>query len=171
MKKILGVFLICFISMSSCLGQSAGKKTLKSRFDRKNSLYGELVGSTFGLGLSYERKFYDDSTIQLNLRTGVGTIIFLNAFPLVGMNCLIGRKQHLFELGTNVLRTFAIELFGSSTVYVLANPVIGYRFQNPYGIIFRLSFTPMIPVYDPDNWISNSRIIIPLGGISMGYIF
>ena len=171
MKRILTLFLICCLHANTCFSQQLAEKAYKRRNERKNTLHGELVGSTFGLGISYERKVYDDSSLQLNLRAGVGTIIFLNAVPLVGVNCLLGKKQHLFELGANVVRTFAVELFGNTTVYAFANPVIGYRFQNRHGLIFRASFTPMIPVYDPDNWIDNNRLFIPLGGVSLGYSF
>jgi hypothetical protein len=83
----------------------------------------------------------------------------------------LGKKAHRFELGINGVRAFAIELFGSTTVYAFANPVIGYRVQNRHGLIFRASFTPMIPIYDPDDWIADNRYFIPLGGISLGYAF
>lgn len=137
---------------------------------RKNSIYGELLGSGFLLSLNYEREIHRAENLQVNFRVGFGSAIFINAVPLSGLNVLVGRKQNFFEVGFNGIRTFAVDFFGGSGNYVLGNPVIGYRFQGYKGIVFRASFTPFFQLYDPEDWISD-QTFIPFLGLSLGYKF
>jgi hypothetical protein len=137
---------------------------------RKNSIYGELLGSGFLFSINYEREIHRKDNLQVNFRVGFGSAIFINAVPLTGLNVLVGRKQNFFELGFNGIRTYAVDFFGGSGNYVLGNPVIGYRFQGYKGIIFRASFTPFFQLYDPEDWISD-QTFVPFLGLSLGYKF
>jgi hypothetical protein len=137
---------------------------------RKNSIYGELLGSGFLLSVNYEREIHRTDRLQVNFRIGFGSAIFINAVPLAGVNFLIGQKKSFLELGVNGIRTIAFDFFGGKGDYVLANPIIGYRFQGEEGFIFRASLTPFFQLYDPQDWIPDDTFI-PFAGISFGYKF
>lgn len=137
---------------------------------RKNSIYGELLGSGFLFSINYEREIHRKDNIQVNFRVGFGSAIFINAVPLTGLNVLIGKRTRFFELGFNGIRTYIIDFFGGQGNYILANPVIGYRFQGEKGFIFRASFTPFFQLYDPEDWVPN-QTFVPFAGLSLGYKF
>lgn len=140
---------------------------------RKNSIYGELLGSGFLLSVNYEREIHRTEKLQVNFRIGFGSAIFINAVPLTGINFLIGKKKSYLELGMNGIRTIAFDFFagtGGIGDYVLANPIIGYRFQGEEGFIFRASLTPFFQLYDPQDWIPDETFV-PFAGISFGYKF
>ncbi len=137
---------------------------------RKNNIYGELLGSGFLLSLNYERELYRDENVKFNFRIGTGTAIFVNAVPLAGVNLLFGKNNNNFELGFNGIRTYAISIMGGDGNYVLANPVLGYRYVSDKGLIFRASFTPFFQLYDPDDWVTD-ELFVPFAGISLGYSF
>lgn len=171
MKRLALLAMLVLLGSGFSVAQELDPDLYPKRSRNKNHLYGELIGSTFGLGLSYERTVVSDTSIQLNVRVGTGTIIFVNAVPLVGMNILIGKKENLLEIGANGIRTYAFGILGGESTYLLVNPVIGYRYQGASGFIFRATFTPMIEAYDPDDWVSNDRPFLPLAGISLGFSF
>ena len=137
---------------------------------RKNSIYGELLGSGFLLSLNYERELYRNENVKFNFRIGTGTAIFVNAVPLAGVNLLFGKNNNNFELGFNGIRTYAISIMGGDGNYVLANPVLGYRYVSDKGLVFRASFTPFFQLYDPDDWVTD-ELFVPFAGISLGYSF
>jgi hypothetical protein len=120
--------------------------------------------------LNYERELYRDENVKFNFRIGTGTAIFVNAVPLVGVNLLFGKNNNNFELGFNGIRTYAISIMGGDGNYVLANPVLGYRYVSDKGLVFRASFTPFFQLYDPDDWVTD-ELFVPFAGISLGYSF
>lgn len=137
---------------------------------RQNGIYMELVGATYGLGITYERRLITDSTIQLNARIGVGSLIFVNAVPTLGLNANLGRSRHFFELGVNISRVFSIGILGGNGTYYTGQAVLGYRFQGTEGFLFRAGVATIFPVYDPEDWVT-SGTVLPLPGVSFGYQF
>lgn len=138
---------------------------------RKNAIYGEIGGSGFLLSVNYERKLLDEEKLSLNARIGIGSAILVTAIPMGGLNMCIGSKSSKLEIGFNAIRTYAFDLFlaGNST-FVLANPVIGYRYVSDQGLLFRLSVTPFFELVDPDDWIDDG-FAFPWAGLSLGYCF
>lgn len=166
--------LLTFLLTLTCgltQAQQLDPEIYSDRSWRKNRIYGELIGSTFGLGINYERTLVTDSSIELNARIGVGSIIFVSAVPLIGVNMLVGKNKNRFEIGVNGIRTYAFGIMGGEATYFFVNPVLGYRYQGNDGLIFRFTFSPMVEAYDPDNWVSNDRPFLPLAGISLGFSF
>lgn len=137
---------------------------------RKNSIYGELLGSGFLLSVNYERELHRAENLRVNFRIGIGSAIFVNAVPLTGLNFLIGQRRRFLELGMNGIRTYSFDFFGGTGQYVLGNPIIGYRFQGDEGFLFRATFTPFFQLYDPQDWIPDDTFL-PFAGISLGYKF
>jgi len=171
--KILCVFLLVIFKTSNCLEAQVLDPEIYPNAEtkvRKNSIYGELFGSGFLLSLNYERELYRDENVKFNFRIGTGTAIFVNAVPLVGVNLLFGKNNNNFELGFNGIRTYAISIMGGDGNYVLANPVLGYRYVSDKGLVFRASFTPFFQLYDPDDWVTD-ELFVPFAGISLGYSF
>ena len=138
---------------------------------RKNAIYGEIGGSGFLLSVNYERKILDEEKISLQARIGIGSAILVSAIPMGGLNMCIGSKSSKLEIGFNAIRTYAFDLFlaGNST-FILANPVIGYRYVSEQGLLFRLSVTPFFELVDPDDWIDDG-FAFPWAGLSFGYCF
>lgn len=171
--KILCVCFLVIFKTSNCLEAQVLDPEIYSNNEtqvRKNSIYGELFGSGFFLSLNYERELYRDEKVKFNFRIGTGTAILVNAVPLAGVNLLFGKNNNNFELGFNGIRTYAISVMGGDGNYVLANPVLGYRYVSDKGLIFRASFTPFFQLYDPDDWVTD-ELFVPFAGISLGYSF
>ena len=138
-----------------------------SAFD-KNSIYFELLGSTYGIGVSYERKIVSAPDVTLNARIGVGSLLIINAAPTIGFNALIGDKKSFLEIGFNAARTYALELFsGGANTYWVGNPILGYRLITNEGLIFRITFSPFINAFNADI----GGDFIPFGGLSIGKTF
>ena len=171
--KILCVFFLVIFKTSNCLEAQVLDPEIYPNAEtkvRKNNIYGELFGSGFLLSLNYERELYRDENVKFNFRIGTGTAIFVNAVPLAGVNLLFGKNNNNFELGFNGIRTYAISIMGGDGNYVLANPVLGYRYVSDKGLVFRASFTPFFQLYDPDDCVTD-ELFVPFAGISLGYSF
>ena len=175
MKKIILLFIISFISKLSA--QDTNYINVKpapkihnesARNDSKNAVYFELLGSTYGIGVSYERKILSTPFLSLNARVGVGTLVLVNAVPTFGLNTLIGKEKHFLELGFNATRTYGIDLFSiQGNITWIGNPILGYRFISENGFLFRLSFTPLVNTFSADLGYD----FFPFGGISIGKAF
>jgi hypothetical protein len=135
-----------------------------------NSFYLELVGSTYGLGLSYERAISKGENGIINVRFGMGTIYFVSALPTIGVNGLIGNKKSYMELGFNFNRNSEISFLGKtdeSRVYWIGNPVGGYRYIGENGFILRITFSPIVNIFNADI----GPKFVPLFGLSFGKAF
>jgi len=133
----------------------------------QNKIYGELLGSGFGISANYERCIWQDDAVSINARIGIGTAILINALPIFGFNACLGRGQSKFEVGLNALKVYGIN-FNSGNVYtsVFANPIIGYRFESREGFLFRFAFTPF---FNPN--LNTEFPFFPWLGISFGGAF
>ena len=176
--KNLHLRTIGFFILTCCLASNTFAQIDTIRYDQsqqsgkrtKNAIYGELVGSGFLLSMHYERSLWQNEAVKVNARIGVGSAILVNAAPLVGLNACIGKTSSRLELGFNAIQTYVFGLLGGNGFFILGNPVIGYRYEGKKGLLFRAALTPFFALDDPDNWVSQGRII-PSAGISFGYAF
>lgn len=164
LRPVFIVFLLFSIHISGYSQDVLEEKV------RNNAVYAELGGTGFLLSINYERTLFHKGQIMINGRVGAGSALFLNAVPLAGINVCMGDQRGRMELGFNVVRTFAIELFGGTSTYYLGNPVIGYRYFGKKGFVFRATASPFFELYDPDQWVKDG-IFIPSLGLSFGYRF
>ena len=135
--------------------------------NHQNKIYGELLGSGFGISANYERCVWQDDVVSINARIGIGTAILINALPILGFNACLGRGQSKFEVGLNALRVYGINLNGGNDyTSVFANPILGYRFESRDGFLFRFAFTPFL---NPDP--NTEFPFFPWLGISFGGAF
>jgi hypothetical protein len=133
-----------------------------------NVIYAELLGSTYGIGINYERKIISTPLLSLNARIGIGTLFFVSAAPTIGFNVLAGRRKNFLEFGFNANRTYALDLFfAGANTYWLGNPILGYRYISKSGFVFRFSFTPLLNVFNAE--IGNE--FVPFLGLSLGKTF
>lgn len=175
MKNIILLFLVAFVCKLSAQDTNyiyvkpAPKIHKESaQNDSKNAVYFELLGSTYGFGLSYERKLVSTPSLSMNARVGVGTLILVNAVPTFGLNALLGKEKHFLELGFNATRTYGIDLFSiQGNITWIGNPILGYRFISENGFVFRFSFTPLVNAFSSDLGYD----FLPFGGISFGKAF
>ena len=135
--------------------------------NHQNKIYGELLGSGFGISANYERCVWQDDKVSINARIGIGTAILINALPILGFNACLGKGQSKFEIGVNALRVYSIGLLdGNENTSIYANPIIGYRFESREGFLFRFAFTPFL---NPDP--NTEFPFFPWLGISFGGAF
>ena len=133
----------------------------------QNKIYGELLGSGFGISANYERCVWHDDVVSINARIGIGTAILINALPILGFNACLGKGQSKFEIGVNALRVYSIGLLdGYENTSIYANPIIGYRFESREGFLFRFAFTPFL---NPDP--NTEFPFFPYLGFSFGGAF
>ncbi len=178
MIRLLGILAGLLICCNITFGQvdtnfvnvkpSKGPKSGETPKYLKNSYYFELLGSTYGLGVSYELRLANTPNVMLNARIGIGSLILINAAPTFGLNALIGKEKSFFEIGFNAIRSYDVAFFSDNwETNWLANPVLGYRLITSKGVIFRISLTPFIT-----NFLEGNNInVIPYGGLSLGKMF
>lgn len=80
------------------------------------------------------------------------------------MGYFFGGKRHRLETGGGLSVNFK-----DGTIYnMFVHGVIGYRYQQKKGLLFRAGFTPMfaIPLTDEGKY-----AVIPWAGLSLGYCF
>ncbi len=170
-------FVLASIIVFSCLISSIQAQNDTIRYYYKsekavskvaqNKIYGELLGSGFGISANYERCVWQDDKVSLNARLGIGTAILINSLPILGFNACLGKGESKFEIGVNALRVYSIGLFdGSENIAIYANPILGYRFESREGFLFRFAFTPFL---NPDP--NTEFPFFPWLGISFGGAF
>ena len=165
---------IFFLLMCSSVAQSVSAQIDTIRYEKEtpqNFAYAELGGSGYLLSLNYERQLIQMDDVRLNARIGVGSALFINAVPTLGINMCYGKRNHFLEVGMNVIRTHIIEIMGGQGNMIMANPILGYRAISPGGFFFRATFSPFFPLYDPEHWVSNDIDVFPYAGLSFGYAF
>ena len=179
MIRLLGILAGLFVYSNVTFGQvdtnfvyvkpSKGPKSGETPKHLKNSYYFELLGSTYGLGVSYELKLATTSNVMLNARIGIGSLIFVNAAPTIGLNALFGKEKHFLEIGLNAIRSYDVAFFSNNNWNInwLANPVFGYRLITSEGVIFRISVTPFFNNITQGYGVN----FIPFGGLSLGKMF
>jgi len=152
MKKIFFVFTLAMAAFHYASSQSA------------QSVYFELGGPGIA-SFNYDLRFSGRQG-GLGGRIGFGSSIDGNSvlyLPL-GINYLIGKEKHFFEMGAGVTPVFGVDYPGDSVLSELfVHLLFGYRFQPINdGFIFRAF---ICPVY-------NSNDFVPYYfGLSAGYKF
>lgn len=156
MKK---AFVLVIILMTCCNVSSQGQRL-------KNAVFIELIGNGGLYSLNYEYQF-------LNKGLGrVGICIYPEAVTVpIMLGQLVGQLKDFLELGVGVTPIFydgGSESNSGKALFLTGT--IGYRYQKPDGrFLFRIGFTPLINIYEPNNEDFDS--FIPLGGISFGFRF
>ena len=140
---------------------------------RSQAVFMEIKGSGVNLTINYDSRFVKKSN-GFGGRVGVGFFgdRWQKAFNLpVEINYLIGNRFHFLELGTGIVWGNYDEISddqkGFADAYLTPldgfgfNLNIGYRYQKPERIMFKLNFTPLF----------TTSKIYHLAGISCGYSF
>lgn len=179
MTRLLVILAGLFVYSNVTFGQvdtnfvyvkpSKGPKSGETPKYLKNSYYFELLGSTYGLGVSYELRLANTPNVMLNARIGIGSLIFVNAAPTIGLNALFGKEKSFLEIGINAIRSYDLTFFSNSNWNInwLANPILGYRLITPKGVIFRITLTPFFNNINQGYGVN----FIPYGGLSLGKMF
>jgi hypothetical protein len=178
MIRLLGILASLLICCNITSGQvdtnfvyvkpSKGHKSGDTPKHLNNSYYFELLGSTYGLGVSYELRLANTPNVMLNARIGIGSLFLINAAPTIGLNALFGKEKSFLEIGFNAVRSYDIEFFNDNwNINWLANPVLGYRIITTKGVIFRVTLTPFFNNINQGYGIN----FIPYGGLSLGKLF
>ena len=140
--------------------------TAQQQSFKKNTLYGEFLGNGLGLSIGYER--------QMGVKPGLGLHIGIGLSGdkpsiISGAKYLIdlGNHKSFFEAGLGI--TIADREYmgakrnsqSNSNPYTPAYiPSVGYRHHTKYGLMWRVSYTPVFSKY-------NSIGLYP--GISVGW--
>ena len=158
--KVLPFFSLVFLS-SYCLAQNSF---------RKNIVYAEFCGSGLNWSANYERQLGNKP--GLGLHAGVGYASSNEQFRVsipVGVNYIfnISHQRSFVETGIGV--TWAEQNIWESKLpdtYFQYEPglfaSVGYRYQAPYGLIWKIDYTPFFTKY------RNDYLFL---GISVGWSF
>jgi len=130
------------------------------------SVYFELGGPGVA-SFNYDTRFSGREG-GLGARIGVGYSKFVGdgssvLYLPVGINYLIGKEKHYFEMGAGVSPVFGVEEGDSVISELFGHLIFGYRFQPLHsGFTFRAFVCPVFNILD----------FVPYyGGISAGYKF
>lgn len=139
----------------------------------RKAIFAEFLGSSPLLSLNYDMRLKRHVNDGFGIKAGFGLGVILESeqakfnrylsFPL-GVNYIIGRKNHGLESGINITPQVALSKPGNSNMF---EPVVylnaGYRYQPiTNGLLFRLAWTPDVtPGYFNPVWF----------GASVGYSF
>src|SRR6476660_4722613 len=122
---------------------------------RKNTVYAEFCGNGINWSANYERQLGNKP--GLGVRAGVGYASSTGEFRVsipVGVNYLFDISRQLSFIETGLGVTWAEESIwktgfqNSSSEYEAGFfPSIGYRHQAPYGLMWRIDYTPFFTKY------------------------
>lgn len=133
---------------------------------KKNTLYGEMGGTGIILSANYERQLTNQPGFGLHIGIGLGgnkPVIPIGAKYLFD----VGNRKSFIEAGTGITLAEADLLDDIHTIYNNHNPYqaafipsIGYRHHTPYGLMWRINYTPVFSRYRNIPW---------LAGVSVGW--
>jgi hypothetical protein len=183
MKNLI-IFLFCF-HISSLFAQNNTENNAQITLSRRKVFYFEAFGSSLGAGIHFDTRFSKGTNAGLGFRAGVGTIgglgFFINQVLVapIGINYIVGEKQHSFIVGGGIMPTSitynTIELISILDIVFIPIPTtktvtetrvygeIGYRYSpkpSEKGIIFQITLNPII-----------GTDIAVLPGVAIGYSF
>lgn len=134
---------------------------------KQNTAYAEIMGYGLVLSVNYERQLSHKPGFGIHAGIGLGGDV--PAFPL-GVNYLwnLGKQRSFLEAGFGI--TLAEAGVYSAKLDATENdrltpgyiPSIGYRHHTPYGLMWKLIFSPAFSRY---------RNVLPYGGFSLGWRF
>lgn len=162
MKRLL-LFLLA-LGIITQVGFAQEKEESITRHPAANAIYLELGGNSFVYSFNYDRIVPLSQRTKIALGAGLEAVssISINGVNYdaslcltPAVNFLFGKKSSHFETGLALFVPF-------STNMAFPSIRIGYRYQ-PWekGFLFRIGFTPLLI----------SSILVPWGGISLGYAF
>jgi hypothetical protein len=154
--RTLLLLVILFAGITQLPAQKSFKRT---------TLYGEIGGSGMLLSLNYERQLSNKP--GFGLYTGIGLGRELPIFS-IGAKYLfqLGTEKSFIETGAGfgfVEKDLIDDKFSNvddNSLGVTFIPCLGYRHHTPYGLMWRLNYTPAF---------SSERIFPYLFGISVGW--
>lgn len=155
---------------------------------KKNSIYGEVLGNAAGLSLNYDRVLLKKEKITLSVAIGAGIVpsnlingalnngwsranYIVYGIP-ISSNLYFGRNNHHLETGLGL--TYQQGMYGvgekySKTIFGVVR--LGYRYQRKKGGFFcKIGVTPFIPIKEFGT-ISVPYVVLPWGGLGLGYTF
>lgn len=125
-----------------------------------HSVYAELLGAAFLYSAKYELR----PVRPLGLRLGASVLPCDDGVCAIvvasSLHVLMLRGPHSPEFGFGTSVAFNDE---ESTIFYY--PMVGYRHIAEDGFMFRILFTPL---YGTQK-VNDSNVVLPGGGISMGY--
>jgi hypothetical protein len=132
---------------------------------KKNTLYGELGGNGLVLSVNYERQMGNEPGLGLHI--GLGLADKKPSIPL-GVNYLfeLGSQKSFIEAGAGITlaeKDLWDEKFNRSEHNAYKPgfiPSVGYRHHTPYGLMWKVIYTPVFSSYRNVPW---------LFGISVGW--
>ena len=152
MKKIFFVFTLALAAFHFAAAQTS------------QSVYFELGGPGIA-SLNYDFRFSGRQK-GLGARIGFGSSFDDNSVSYlpIGINYLIGKEKHFFEMGAGVTPVFGNKHGGNSAISEsFGHLLFGYRFQPLNdGFTFRAFVSPVI---------NNNAFVPYYGGLSLGYKF
>lgn len=158
MRKILLITIFIFTA-----SQLPAQKSFQ-----KNTLYAEIMGSGVVLSANYERQLSDEPGFGLYIGAGLGgdkPAIPLGAKYLYDIG---GKRKSFIETGAGIVLAEE-DVWDDSPIPVQKDknpykvafvPCIGYRHHTPYGLMWRINYTPVFSSY---------RNIPLFGGVSIGW--
>lgn len=137
----------------------------------QNAIYFELLGKGGLTSLNYDRFIFQKARFAISGRLGIGWLVTAITVPHHFTFCY-GKKSHL-EIGMGGMYFTGRELLGSGKVNSYAlSPVLGYRLQGGNRIAFNVFASLLILMNDSTSSnSSNSKSVLPWGGIGIGYTF
>lgn len=164
MKIIFLFFIVC----GFCLATNSQNNSLRGQ-----AIFMEIKGSGVNLTFNYDTRLSSKNN-GFGARIGVGYFgdRFQNAINIpVEISYLVGNRNNFVELGTGIVwgnyNEVSDDQIGFAAIYITPldgfglNLNIGYRYQKPGRIMYKLNFTPLF----------TTTQVYPLAGISCGYSF
>lgn len=155
--RLLVLFTLAVIISSHIKAQKSFKK---------NTLYSEIAGNGLVLSANYERQLGNKPGFGLHI--GAGLAGNKPAIP-AGINYLfdLGKQKSFIEAGAGVVFVEIDFLDSKNNVPDAANPYItgfipsiGFRHHTPYGLMWRVDYTPVFSKY---------RNLATFAGVSVGW--
>ena len=144
----------------------------------KNSIYLEVFGIAGLYSVNYDRIIKITERSLLAGRIGVSYYNDNNSkteyliFPLELTTLRRKNKRHHLEYGFGVVLFLVDDSYSEQYAFIMGSLRLGYRYQKPEGgLLFRIGFTPIIPIAVLQPGSEFDQKIVPWGGISIGYSF
>jgi len=189
MRNLLRLIIVLAMSFTSSYisAQDTVKypDTTNSRKININNLYIEFLGQGIW-SLNYERVLQKKSPlafrgglsyIYIQESSGQGQIpdYHILVVPL-SFSLLFGKKNSFLETGMGVSYVNTMQAGYAATTLIMGNIIVGYRRQVRKGLLFRISYTPIIYLYsdeymDSKHYAFGISGVLLWGGLSIGYSF
>jgi len=143
--------------------QANGQKYLYS--NPGISVYFELLGKHF-YSINIDKRINKSKAIGFGFLEFEGEVGEWNIIPSI-MFYKFGGAKYRTEFGIG-LSSLINENNGLDWIFV--NGVIGYRYQQKNGLLFRIGFTPILGFSDKERG-TVDVLLLPSVGISLGYSF